>query len=171
MYYVIQVAPGAEEKTEALIKKRLAGGLFERCFHPVRHVRKKIRGEWKDLHEKLIPGYVFLISDSIREVSEALRKVPMLTKLLGREEDEVFTPLPDHEAAWLEKLTAEGSEIPLSQISVSEGDDVTILAGPLKDMAGRIRKINLHKRTAEVEVDFMNQGTILYLGIELVKKE
>ncbi len=35
-------------------------------------------------------------------------------------------------------------------------------------MDGMIRKINLHKRIAEVEVEFMNRKTIVYLGIELL---
>ena len=37
-------------------------------------------------------------------------------------------------------------------------------------MQGQIRKINLHKRRAEVEVDFMNQKTVIHLGIEILEK-
>ena len=170
MYYVIQVAPGTEQKTETLIRERVETGLYDRCFHPLRHVRKKFRGEWRDLHEKLMPGYVFITSDAIAELYPELRRVPALTKLLGRNDGEVFVPLAEEEADWLEKVTEGGMEAGLSQVAVAEGDVVTILSGPLMDMEGRIRKINLHKRIAEVEVHFMNRETVIYLGIELVGK-
>ena len=48
---------------------------------------------------------------------------------------------------------------------------VTILSGPLKDMEGYIKKIDLHRRIAKVEVDFMNQKTLLHLGIEMIEKK
>lgn len=171
MYYVIQVAPGTEQKTETLIKERVETDLYDRCFHPLRHVRKKFRGQWRDLHEKLMPGYVFIASDAIADLYPELRRVPALTKLLGRNEGEIFVPLAESEADWLERITEGGIEAGLSRVAVAEGDTVTILSGPLTDMEGRIRKIHLHKRIAEVEVDFMNQKTVIHLGIELVGKE
>lgn len=58
----------------------------------------------------------------------------------------------------------------LSQVVV-EQDTVAILSGPLKDMTGKIRKIHLHKRIAEVEADFMGRKTVIYLGIEIVEKK
>lgn len=170
-YYVIQVAPGAEARTEELVRARVNAARYSRCFHPLRHIRKKFRGEWKDCHEKLIPGYVFVASDCIEELYQELKCVPALTKLLGRKEGELFLALTDEEAKWLEKVTAGGTEAALSQVAVSEGDTVTVLEGPLKDMEGLIKKINLHKRIAEVEVDFMGRKTVIHLGIELVGKD
>lgn len=170
-YYVIQVAPRAEAKTEALIRARLDAGLYGRCFHPLRHVRKKFRGQWRDMHEKLIPGYVFLTAPSALELYEELRRVPALTKLLGKNDGNLFVPLSPGEAQWLEKMTAGGSEAELSFVSVSEGDKVTVVDGPLKDLEGHVKKINLHRRIAEVEVDFMGRKTVIHLGIELVGKE
>ncbi len=173
MYYVIQVAPGTEEKTETLIQRRVESGLYSRCFHPIRHVRKKFHGEWRDQHEKLLPGYVFITSDSVKELYRELGKVPMLTKLLGKQ-DEQFTALPDCEVRWLEQLMGaaadKGNEVELSQVA-AEGDTITILSGPLRSMEGCIKKINLHKRIAEVEVTFMNRKTILHLGIEIIRKK
>ena len=170
-YYVIQVAPGAESRTEALIRGRVDAGLYGRCFYPLRHVRKKFRGEWKDIHEKLIPGYVFVTSSRVEELYWELKRVPVLTKVLGRSDGDLFIPLAVGEAEWLEKVTAGGEEVGLSLVTVSEGDAVTILEGPLKDMEGYIRKINLHRRIAEVEVDFMGRKTVIHMGIEMVGKD
>ena len=85
MYYVLQVAPGTEERTERLIRGQVRNRAYGRCFHPMRHVRKKFRGEWRDFHEKLLPGYVFITSESVRELYQELRQVPVLTKMLGKE--------------------------------------------------------------------------------------
>ncbi|MCI8565592.1 MAG: antiterminator LoaP [Lachnospiraceae bacterium] len=181
MYYVIQVSPGTEEQTECLIRGRVDGDLYGLCFHPIRHVRKKFHGAWKDVHEKLLPGYVFLTSDRIRELYLALQRVPRLTKVLGKDE-ELFVALKDGEVEWLVKLTGvyetEGKndsmvtvpEIGLSQV-LMEQDMVTILSGPLKSVEGKIKKINLHKRMAEVEVEFMGRKTVIYLGVEMVGRK
>ncbi|GFI12406.1 transcription termination/antitermination protein NusG [Lachnospiraceae bacterium] len=172
MYYVIQVAPGMEEKTEMLIRKKVRAELYEKCFYPLRHVRKKFHGEWKDRHEKLLPGYVFIVSNSVQELYLELQRVPMLTKLLGKD-GELFAALYREEVNWLEQLMGgagdRGSEAGLSQVEVEEGK-IIVLSGPLKNVEGSIKKINLHKRIAEIEVEFMKRKTKIHLGIEIVKK-
>ena len=173
MYYVLQVAPGAEEKTERWIRRRLDSAIYGRCFHPARMMRKKLRGEWTDVREKLLPGYVFITSEDAGGLYAALRGVPVLTRMLGRD-GEAFTALDRNEEEWLRRLLPpeeNGTEVELSKVAVDENDRVTILSGPLKGLAGEIKKLHLHRRMAEVEVEFMGRKTILYLGIELVKKE
>lgn len=172
MYYVLQVASGTESRVEEQIQAVVENNLYERCFHPMRRMKKKIRGEWRELHEKLLPGYVFITSSCVKELYLELRRVPAITKLLGKD-GEHFMALSSQEVEWLTQImgTADSStEVSLSWISVSEDDVVTILSGPLKDMEGQIKKINLHRRMAEVEVDFMNRKTVLHLGIEMVGK-
>ena len=172
MYYVIQVASGMEDKVEEQIEVMVEQGIYQQCFHPIRHVKKKIRGEWKELREKLLPGYVFIVSDDIEELYLRLRYVPAFTKLLGKDGGQFF-PLPEHEVEWLKKISGSADsrmEAEISRVYVSEEDVVTILSGPLKDMEGYIKKIDLHRRIALVEVDFMNQKTVIHLGIEMVRK-
>ena len=173
LYYVIQVDKGMENKAENQIGIIVDEGLYGHCFHPMRRMKKKFRGEWKEQHEKLLPGYVFITSDRIQELYKQLRKVPTFTKLLGKE-DEQFIPLSKQEEEWLERITKssdQNMEVQLSQVSVAEDDTVTILSGPLKDMEGCIKKIDLHRRFAKVEVDFMNRKTVIHLGIEMVGKK
>ena len=175
MYYVIQVAPGMEDRTEALIRGRVNRKVYDHCFHPIRHIRKKFQGQWRDFHEKLLPGYIFISSDFVRDLYLELGQVPMLTKLLGKDE-ELFVALHEEETQWLEDLISleelgDGCfEVGLSQVYAEE-NRVTVLSGPLKNVEGRIRKINLHRRIAEVEVEFMNRKTVLFLGIEMVGKK
>lgn len=176
VYYVIQVAPGKEEETERYIEERVSPEMYSSCFHPMRHVMKKFRGEWRDKYEKLIPGYVFIDSENASELYLDLKRIPMMTKLLGWDK-EFICALTEEETEWLEKIVSAGvgkkitGEVALSQIEIDENDKVKILSGPLKDMAGMVKKINLHKRIAVVEVEFMGRKTLLHLGIEMVEKK
>lgn len=176
MYYVLQVAPGKETDAEAYIMKRVADELYSSCFHPVRCIRKKFHGEWMDRHEKLLPGYVFMGSENADGLYLALKNVPMLTKFLGWN-PEYVTALTEDEARWLEALVSAGrdgrttGEVPLSLIEVNENDEIRILSGPLQNMEGMVKRINLHKRIAEVEVEFMGRLTVIHLGIEMMEKK
>ncbi len=178
MYYVLQVAPGTEIKTETYISNLVSRNLYGQCFHPTRHMRKKFHGSWKDIHEKLLPGYVFITTDNIRMLYMELQKIPVFTKLLGKEH-EYFARLEEQDAEWLEKLMGNSSggkdaawqEVSISKVRIDEGNEIRIISGPLKHMGGMIKKINLHKRMAEVEIEFMNRRTVIYLGIELLEKK
>lgn len=173
LHYVLQVTTGTEDKVEEQVRVVVRNTLYDSCFHPMRRVKKKFRGEWKEVQEKLLPGYVFITSDCIRDLYQDLRRVPAFTKLLGKDSEQ-FIPLPDHEVEWLERIMDSpdrGMEVQLSQVAVSEDDVITILSGPLKNMEGCIKKIDLHRRIAKVEVDFMNRKTVIHMGIEMVGKE
>lgn len=179
MYYVLQVAPREEEKTEKHIMAILPDGLYGQCFHLTRLMRKKFHGRWTDVHEKLLPGYVFVTTEDAAALFMQLKKVPLLTKLVGRDM-EYFIRLSEQEEKWLDILFGQsrdtGSpdgkrEVGLSRIDISEGNEIRIISGPLTDMEGMIKKINLHKMMAEVEVPFMNSSTVIHLGIEMVERK
>lgn len=166
-YYVLQVAPREEEKTERHIKSLLPDNVYGECFHPTRLMRKKFHGRWVEVRERLLPGYVFITAEDAVSLFLYLKKIPLLTKLVGRDM-EYFTRLSGREAQWLEIM---GHEAGLSQIDIDEGNEISIISGPLAGMEGMVRKINLHKMLAEVEVPFMNGCTVIHLGIEMVEKK
>lgn len=177
-YYVLQIAPREEEKTEAHIRKILPDDLYDQCFHPTRLIRKKFHGKWVEVHEKLLPGYVFVTTEDAEKLYLCLKRIPLLTKMLGRDM-EYFVRLSGQEENWLDLLlkkngqrdAAEKNEVGLSQIDIQEGNEIRIVSGPLADMAGMVKKIHLHKMIAEVEVPFMNGSTVIHLGIELIEKQ
>ena len=219
MFYVIYVGAGKERNAETCIRKIISrrregqdtataeGDLCTSCFYPVRHMKKKIRGNWTDCYERMIPGYVFVESEHILELYGELCRFPFFMKLLGKEqpEDPVgmqaqtgetyetaddknedrdnsvrFQALQPHEVSWLYGIMGNVSDeekmegnpvVELSQIGFDENDQVKILSGPLASMTGLIRKIHLHRRTAEVEVTFMGRKISIHLGIELLDKK
>ncbi len=69
---------------------------------------------------------------------------------------------------------SEGTEVSLvelSKVAVGENRRIRIISGPLKNLEGQIKKINLHKRIAVVKADFMGNRTLLHLGIEIVENK
>lgn len=190
MYYVFFVGTEKESQIESFIRSFVPEELYTDCFHPVRHMRKKIRGELRDRYERLTPGYVFVESDRIEDFCTEAAKLPFFLKILGKD-DEVegiyFQALTERETCWIRRLMGQGSEgtegcqiqfdkktgnfghtVELSQVGFDENDQVIVLSGPLKDLQGQIKKINLHKRIAEVEMEFLGRKTMFHLGIELL---
>lgn len=175
MYYVIQVSPNEEQKIVRLIKNAIPKELCRECFFPVRNIRRKVRGEFADIREKLFPGYVFVESDKPQELYENLKVIPHLTKMLGADFDEdsqalKFIELPADEIAWLTQIMSDDDKntVPLSQVTVDARGNVEILSGALKYLAACVLKFDLHKRIAKVQVKFKGKPTVLHLGIEII---
>lgn len=172
MWYAMQVISGQENRTILLTEKMVPKMILEHSFVPRRRIRKKFHGVWHEITEKLFPGYVFMISDQPQLLYEKLKMIPALTKMLGRCE-EYFTPLSKTDIQMIKKLwnETEDCEVQISKIMVEEGNEIRILSGPLSNLEGQIKKVNLHKRTAAVEMEFMGNKSMVYLGIELVGKK
>ena len=174
MWYAMQVVSGREGQTALMVRQLLSDRILEDCFVPVRRLRKKFHGEWHEVTEKLFPGYVFMISEQPQSLYEELKKIPTLTRILGRCEG-YFTSLSEEDVRLMKKLQdgsgKKGSlEVDVSRIAVEEGSRIKVLSGPLMNLEGQIKKMNLHKRTAEVEMEFMGRKTVVYLGIEMVER-
>ncbi len=58
--------------------------------------------------------------------------------------------------------------IGLSQVTIEEGKTVTIVSGPLKGNEGLVKKVDLHRREAKVEIELMGRKMDILLGIELI---
>ncbi len=174
MWYVMQVVSGQEKRTAFLIEQAVSDGVLEKCIIPMRRLRKKFQGAWHEVTERLFPGYVFMITDQPQALYEEVKGIPALTRILGRC-GEYFTPLSDTDIRMIEKLRKgmedDGNlEVEISRIVMEEGKRIRILSGPLKNLEGQIRKVNLHKRIAEVEMEFMGSRPVVYLGVEMVEK-
>ena len=174
MWYVMQVVSGQENRTTFLVKKMISEKLLESCFVPRRRLEKKYHGVWHEVAEILFPGYAFMISEQPRLLYEELKQIPALTRMLGRCE-EYFTPLTEKDVRMLEKLRngigdSGKLEVEISRIAVEQGKQIRILSGPLVNLEGQIRKVNLHKRIAVVEMEFMGNQSLVHLGVEMVEK-
>lgn len=176
MWYVMQVISGREGRTALMMERSLSGSSFQKCFIPMRRRMKKYHGTWHEVTEKLFPGYVFLVSDRPWLLYDEVKNIPAMTKLLGSCE-EYFTPLSESDVRLLENLQDMQDvqdmhnikDVGLSRVIVGEDGKAQIVSGPLKNLKGQVRKIDLHKRIAVVETEFMGNRSMIHLGIEIVK--
>ena len=167
MWYVIQTLGGEEEHTADMIRKRVSSYYIEECFIPKRERMKKFYGQWNKVEEILFPAYIFVATDKPGELYQELRRVPRLTKVLGREEG-YFVPLSEEEERLVRNLGDESHRTGLSKVVVGEGKQIRVVDGPLKDYVGEVVKVNLHKREAVVRVEFRGTRVELRLGVEMV---
>ncbi len=183
MIYVLQVMTGRESEVITFMEALVDKEYYNDVYYPTRKMQKKFKGQWNEVTEKLIPGYIFVESDEPVKLYQQLKRVPRLTKLLGRDPDEKeIQRLTERDERWLRKLMGvrEGQknqdphlrgEVGLTLVSIDDDNVVHILEGPLKGVEGHILKYNLHKRFAAVEMDFMGQKTVLHMGIMIAEKK
>lgn len=167
MWYVMQVRTGTEEKIRCQCEKVIDCSILERCFIPYFQRKKRFQGEWHIQKEILFPGYVFLITEQPEPLTDELKKVIGLTKLLKTGEE--ITPLSHEEVALLMKLGNEEQEVEMST-GIIEGDKVRIYEGPLQGMEGLIKKIDRHKRMAYLEVEMFGRTVEMKVGLEIVSR-
>ncbi len=170
MWYVIQTLGGEEERTADMIRKKISSCYIKECFIPKRERMKKFCGQWNRVEEILFPAYIFVVTDKPEELYQELRRVPRLTKVLGREE-EYFVPLSEEEERLVSRLGGQEHRASLSKVVIGEGKRICVLEGPLKNYVGDVVRVNLHKREVVVRVAFMGKETELRLGIEMVREE
>ncbi len=165
MWCVIHVRDRGEQHAERLVAGLLPQSLDARCFHLTRNRKKKFQGKWQTVQEDLFPGYVFVDTDDPDRVYRELKKAPRPKLLFSN--DQYVSTLEQKESELLELMADKGGVIGISRVAVDEGGTVRYLSGPLKNVGDRVRKVNLHKRIAEIEASLMWEKQILYLGIEM----
>lgn len=166
-WYVIQVMTGREEALCRDIKNLLEPELYEHCFVPMAERQHRKDGKFITLREPLFPGYLFIISDFIEDISVALWKISKFKRILRT--DNTFVPLEPEEVSSFRSLTDEAFNVTMSKGFII-GDAITVTEGPLKGYEGRIKKIDRHKRMAFVELPFLGRDTRVRVPLEIVDK-
>ena len=147
MWYVMQVRTGTEENIRCQCQRLISSNILKRCFIPYYQQKKRFQGKWHIQERILFPGYVFLIAENLEQLTENLRKVTGMTRLLGP-----------------------GEQLVAMSTGIIENDQVRILTGPLQGMEGYIRKINRHKRKAWVSIEMFGRSVDMEVGLEIIKK-
>lgn len=166
--YVIQVTGGQEEHTKALVLKLLADVASD-CYTPAYECARKVDGAWRRVTKTLFPGYVFVETDDPACLRNQLGEIPAFARLLGAS-DESFLALTDDEVAWLNAFANLETHVVEMSEGVIEGDRVLVTKGPLRGHEGLIRKVDRHKRLAELEISMFGRDKHVRIGLEIVRK-
>ena len=168
-WYVIQVNSGDEEVVKSMIIQELSKEQveYENCFVPLIERIRIVNGRTETRIRPMFLGYVFLVTNEIEKARCALMNVILFTRILGA--DGSFVSLDRREVEFLLNFAETNYNITTSY-GVIENDKVIVCSGPLVGKEGFIKKINRHKRIAEIEVSFMNRETRIYIPLEIVSK-
>lgn len=166
-WYVLFVIGGREDSTYERLKK---GNYQHLTFYlPKRKLRERRQGEWQEVTRVLFPGYILMEGQLTVNDYYALRKEEGVIRLLGDTGEP--TSVPSEELALLQQLGAidahNEDSIGYSQV-MRDGDDVTIISGPLEGLQGYIKKIDWRKKRAKVVIPFMQELRQFDLGIEIL---
>jgi len=165
MWCVVHVRDKNEKRMEDFVAGLFPENLNAHCFHLTRIRKKKYRGIWQTLWEELFPGYVFISTDQPDKVYRELKKAPR-SRLLLSGEDYVLT-LESEESGLIGMIEDKDRVIGLSTVKIGDDGSVRYQSGPLVNVKNRVRKLNFHKRAAEVETSLLGLRQPLYLGIEI----
>lgn len=165
--YAIQVGSGQEAKVEELIRRFIDESVIGEIFVPRFEAMRRWKGEWHKRTERLTPGYLYVETSDAEKLALQLRRVPAFTKLLGN--NEVFIPLNNDEVAWLSLTGNDRRVIEMSE-GIVEGSKVIVLRGPLRGHEAEIKRIDRHRRMAELEVSMLGRMKTIRLGLEIISK-
>ena len=166
--YAIQVASGQEAKAEELIRRFVDESVIGEMFVPRFETVRRWKGEWHKRTEHLTPGYLYVETSDVEKLALQLRHVPAFTKLLGN--NEVFIPLNNDEVAWLNAFTGNDRRVIEMSEGIVEGSKVVVLRGPLRGHEAEIKRIDRHRRMAELEVSMLGRMKTIRLGLEIISK-
>lgn len=124
------------------------------CFRYQRMMR--YGGGWHMERRMLLPGFIFLYGNKNAE--------------LNRYEDRKGALMVPCDPPYIKELCQEGNLIGMSKGVIRDGKMV-VTSGPLKGREGLIRRIDRHKRTAEIEIPFADGDTRVTVGLEIYEKQ
>ena len=168
MWYAVQVETGKEDIIKDYCVNLISKETYKDIFILRFNRAKKYYGKWHKESKVMFPGYMFIDSDTPTDVYEELRKVPELTRVLGRDVDE-FVPIEKNKEILFSSMVNDNHEIDISH-GLIEGDRIIITDGPLEGKEAMICKINRHKRTAVLDVEMFGSNVGVTVGLEIVEK-
>ncbi|GMQ62960.1 antiterminator LoaP [Vallitalea maricola] len=170
-WYVLFVQSGEEENICGLLNKLCKHKYI--AFYPK---IKKIYYNKKRKEQGLVPmfpGYVFIETKMqadlfIKEIMPTIRKTKLIYNLLGKDNPKNMG-VYDKEKRFLLKF-CDNQYIVRESIGYIEGERVYIISGPLQGFESVIKRIDRHKRIAEVQMQFMGDTRRIKVALEVVRK-
>ncbi len=167
MWYVIQTKTGQEEPMRRRVEKMLPDNSYEDCKILYYVKKKKYLGEWHEERERLLPGYMFLVTADPEPISEALDRMTEFTRLLGAGSS--FCPIRPEEEELLTRLTNGKEEIGMSYGVIEKGI-LKVNSGVLTGMESKVKKIDRHKRKGFISMRLDGCEKLVGVGLEITEK-
>ena len=163
-WYAVFVKTGEEDKVKARLDYRFDGSLV--VVTPKKVIKERKGGKWYQSRRNLFPGYILIYGILDEKNYKQLWDVPGLFKLLCTDREPV--PIPAQEIEVFASLFDDEGTIQESEIFM-EGDEITIISGPLTSLQGKIQRIDRRKGRARVLLDFLGEERVIDLGVNIIE--
>jgi len=170
MWYAVQMKSGEEERIGKLLETDPRKPFQGKIVLPLYEEVRRSRGMCRILFRRLFPGYFFVETEAPGELSDALRRVPDFTRLLGREVgagDPFFIPIRPEEEAFLKTILDDGV-MHVSYVRMSAGNRrIEKIVGPLAGYSNHITKLEIRNREAVVDTEIFGRRQHIRFGLWL----
>ncbi|MBO5714751.1 MAG: transcription termination/antitermination factor NusG [Clostridia bacterium] len=166
-WYVIHTYSGYEamvkDSLEKLIENNnLQENIFEIQIPTEETLEEKANGKKKLVERKKFPCYVFLKMIYSNDIWYLVTNTRGVTGFVGPQ----GRPLP----LTPEEVQRMDLETVVTNIDVAEGDDVTIMSGPLESFSGKVVSLNYATQKAMVNVEMFGRNTDVEVDFNKIKK-
>ena len=166
-FFVIQVRTGAEEKVMRQAARMLDGDNV-RLIWPRRNLRIRKRGVWRDSKASIFPGYLFLQAEAIEaDIYLVVKRIPGFFRFL--KDNQHIEPISLRDRELLLHFLSFGEVVERSKVCFDENQRIRVLSGPLKDLEGRIVKVNRRKGRAKIRLELYNDNFLIDFGFDVLE--
>ena len=168
MWYIAHTTAGRELDAVDKCRKAIPEDIAAKVFSPIWQHAKKYEGTWHLDDDILFAGYIFIESDSDSKTLEKLLwRIPNVVSPVRIGGD--FNALNKEEEQYLRQLMDEYNCIAMSYRYIVD-DQLMIYKGPLSVKSDMVKKIDRHKRIADIEVYLWHQPKRVRVGLEIIDK-
>lgn len=167
-WYVLYCKSGQEEAIIKSCKQHLSKLAVEDAFLFSYDRMKKYLGKWHVDTYKMFPNYVFLQSSYPELLTEELEQYREITDVL--EYNGRLLRVHSDEEMVMNSLCGNSHHLAISRGIVRSGT-IRVLEGPLAGREPLIRKLDLHRRIAVLNLKVTEQGQDIWAGITIEPKE
>ena len=167
-WYILQTQYGYESIAESSLKQLVElNNLGDFIFDIVVPEEEEIverNGKKKVVKRKKYPNYIFIKMIYTKQIWYMVKQTRGVKDFCS---DYNGRPLP---MTAEEVKRAQLEEVKFEDLSISVGDSVTIISGPLKDFIGEVREIKADQQKLKVAVSMFGRETTVDLEYSQVEK-
>ena len=167
MWYVVQCVSGREAAAIEQCRNALDAKLAPKIFSPTCQFQKKYEGLWHTVEQIAFPGYIFIESSRPEELEKLLQRISGVVapvRIGGG-----FYPVREEEEAFLQAMLDERDCICFSVGYLVDGK-LVVSQGPLQEKGDFVRRIDRHKRIAELGLSLFGEEKRVKVGLEVKAK-
>ncbi len=167
MWYVMQVRSGEEETVRRYIEELQDKNSFNRIFIPLYEEVRRSQGRIRISIKKMIPGYLFLETESPEDFYHTLKKIPKFKRFLSLDDDKenkYFIPVGKDDEEFLESLISDGM-MHVSYIRMKNHRYIEKVVGPLAKYRNHITKLDIPHRRAIVDAEIFGKQRKIRFGL------